>query len=86
MGTYRKIHKTGKMHINSHQNELTSLRVVSVLFSYCFWLYKRASFDVMVSHLLKEDREKLGCPPLPEEKPPKITFIPLSSLPIFAWA
>ena len=40
-----------------------------------------ASFDVLVSHLSKieEDKGKLGCTTLLEEKATKITFIPLQS-------
>ena len=40
-----------------------------------------ASFDVLVSHLpkIEEDKGKIGCPTLPEEKATKITFIPLQS-------
>ena len=33
-----------------------------------------------------EDKGKLACPTLPEEKVAKITFLPLQSLQIFAWA
>ena len=41
-----------------------------------------ASFDVLVSHLpkIEEDKGKLGCPTLPEEKATKITVIPCAPI------